>query len=66
LDAEGDPEMSNQGKKRLLAAARRAFRIPENLNYYSDKDFRNAERLFLRRCVIEGRCSFSMPSTHIK
>ncbi len=36
------------GIKSLIKKYRKLFRIPENLNHYSDEDFRKAERKFLK------------------
>ena len=38
----------NAGFKLLLKKYRKVFRIPENLNYYSEKDYQEAERKFLK------------------
>lgn len=44
------------GIKRLIAQGRRRFRVPENLNHYSEEDFLNAERKFLKECIVLGKC----------
>ncbi|NNG01625.1 MAG: hypothetical protein HKM93_19710 [Desulfobacteraceae bacterium] len=49
--------MQEQGIQKLLEKARKDFRIPENVNYYSDEDYRLAERKFLQLCIIQGKCS---------
>ena len=36
------------GLKSLINKYRKLFRIPENLNHYSDKDYKEAERKFLK------------------
>ena len=38
----------SSGIQSLLHHYRKRFRIPENLNHYSDEDFRKAERKFLK------------------
>ena len=50
----------DNGMRKLLEKARRDFRIPENVNHYSEEDFRKAEKRYLKICVVEGRCP--MPS----
>ena len=45
----------NVGIQEFCKQYQNAFRIPENLNHYSDKDFRNAERCFLRHIIINGK-----------
>ena len=35
---------NSSGKKRLIRQYRKKFRTKENLNHYSDKDFRAAEK----------------------
>ena len=42
------------GLNRLYRAYQRAFRIPENLDYYSSEDFRAAERRFIRHGILYG------------
>ena len=38
----------NAGLELILKKYKKAFRIPENLNFYSEKDYREAER---QRCA---------------
>ncbi|RLC32121.1 MAG: hypothetical protein DRH37_01395 [Deltaproteobacteria bacterium] len=42
----------NEGLKELYRRYRRAFRIPENLAYYSESDFKSAERNFIRYAML--------------
>jgi hypothetical protein len=46
----------NEGLEKIIKNGKEAFRIPENLKYYSDEDFREAEKKYLKLCVIGGRC----------
>jgi hypothetical protein len=39
---------SRNGLEELLKRYRRLFRIPENVNHYSEEDYRLAERKFLK------------------
>jgi hypothetical protein len=39
---------SRSGLQELIKKYRTIFRIPENVNYYSDEDYRLAERKFLK------------------
>lgn len=32
----------------------KAFRIPENLDHYSEKDLKNAERKYIKHALIKG------------
>ncbi len=49
LDAEmGNNLRANRGIRALIKIYKNIFRIPENLNHYSEKDYRNAERKFLK------------------
>jgi len=48
------------GLESLVDRYRMTFRIPENLNYYSKKDFRSAEKKYLRYCIRTGNCSISV------
>jgi hypothetical protein len=48
-------EMKNPtGIDLLLKECRRRFRIPENLNHYSEEDFREAEKKFIKLCFVGG------------
>ncbi len=42
----------NAGLKLILKKYKKAFRIPENLNFYSEKDYREAERKFLKYALV--------------
>jgi hypothetical protein len=42
------------GLELLIRECRRRFRIPENINHYSAEDFREAEKKFLKLCLISG------------
>jgi len=44
---------NNNGLGLLIANYKEMFRIPENVNHYSDKDFKTAERKFLKYALIE-------------
>ena len=39
---------TNRGIKSLITLYKNIFRIPENLNHYSKRDYRKAERKFLK------------------
>lgn len=47
------------GIETLLSRHKQSFRIPENLNHYSEADFREAEKKYLKLCITEGRCNLS-------
>ena len=47
---------SSNGKKRLIRQYRKKFRVKENLNHYSDKDLRVAEKKYLKFCLNRGQC----------
>jgi hypothetical protein len=38
----------DEGLKNLICTYRRAFQLPENLNYYSEQDFKKAERRWVK------------------
>jgi len=42
---------TNRGIKSLIRLYKNIFRIPENLNHYSEKDYRAAERKFLKQAL---------------
>ena len=46
---------NSSGKKRLIRQYRKKFRTRENLNHYSDKDFRAAEKKYLKFCLTRGK-----------
>ena len=39
---------TNRGIKSLIRLYKSIFRTPENLNHYSERDYRKAERKFLK------------------
>lgn len=47
---------TSSGIDRLVEKYRRQFRIPENLNHYTEADFQQAEREYLRFCLMRGSC----------
>lgn len=49
-------EKYNKGLQRLIKNGKAAFRISENLDYYSEEDYKAAEKKFLKFCIIGGRC----------
>ena len=54
---EKDPSSNDQqGLDRIVAKYRRKFRVPENLDHYSESDFHEAERQYLRFCLNSGKC----------
>ena len=48
---------TNEGIRRLVEKGRKSFRITENLDFYSEKDYKAAEKKFIKYCIIEQRCS---------
>ena len=42
---------ANRGIQALIKIYKNIFRIPENLNHYSEKDYRAAERKFLKQAL---------------
>ena len=47
-------QSQNQGIDRIVDRYRQQFRVPENLDHYSDNDFHDAERQYLRFCLDTG------------
>jgi len=45
----------NEGMRLLLKHYRKIFRISENLNYYSKKDYEIAEKKFLKYTLLKGK-----------
>lgn len=44
-------EERNEGTKRLIRYCKEIFRQPENLEYYSEADYKRAERKYVRYCL---------------
>ncbi len=47
--------IQDAGIRLLLKKYKELFRIPENLNYYSEKDYRIAEKKFIKYALRAGR-----------
>ena len=47
-----DKHRSCRGIQALIQKYREKFHRPENTNYYSDKAYREAERKFIRYCLL--------------
>jgi hypothetical protein len=58
MEASMEPAQSkkNEGIKRLVQKGREAFHISENLNHYSEADYKIAEKKYIKLCVIQRRC----------
>ena len=42
----------SRGLKKLVEKYRKKFKQPENTDFYSDKYYREAERKFIKHCLI--------------
>jgi hypothetical protein len=51
----GDNVKANKGIKSLVKIYKALFRIPENLDHYSESDYRTAERRFLKYALEQRR-----------
>ena len=49
-----DKQSEDDGMRLLLKRYRKIFRIPENLDYYSRPDYKDAERKFVKYMLIEN------------
>jgi len=49
------------GIEKLIKRYKKAFRIPENLNHYSQEDYKTAERRFIKHACLNG-CIISTDS----
>ncbi|MBN1105456.1 MAG: hypothetical protein JXL84_18745 [Deltaproteobacteria bacterium] len=54
----GEERTVERGIQSLVGEYRNAFRIPENLDYYSEADYKAAERQFVRFAVEHCRLDF--------
>jgi hypothetical protein len=43
------------GIKLVIQKCRKAFELPENLEYYSPEDYSAAARKYLKWCLLEGK-----------
>ena len=50
----GDFQSNNCGLKLLVEKYRKEFQIPENLNFYSAKNYKIAERKYLKYALGTG------------
>ncbi len=50
-----DENKTPRGMKLLLSRCRQRFRIPENLDHYSEQDLREAEKKFVKLCLMGGQ-----------
>jgi hypothetical protein len=57
LPAMRSDNTNSKGIRRIVRHGRKQFRIPENLDYYSQEDFAVAERKFIKTCVVLGKCN---------
>ena len=48
--------MKKNGLMALIRKYRKKFRIPENLEHYSNEDYQKAEKKFLKFCLTNGGC----------
>jgi hypothetical protein len=49
------------GLKNLIMIYRKAFKIPENIYHYSEQDFKNAERQFVKYMLYTRALSDASP-----
>ena len=42
---------TNQGIRLLIQKCRNEFRRPENIDYYTENDFKEAEKKFVKFCL---------------
>lgn len=49
-------DRNNEGLRKIIKNGKERFRIPENLEYYLEEDYKAAEKKFLKFCIIGGKC----------
>jgi hypothetical protein len=54
LRRPGWQKNSTIGIELLVERYKQRFRIPENLNHYSKEDLQEAEKKFVKHCIING------------
>lgn len=47
---------TSNGRQLLVRQYRKKFQTRENLKYYSPKDYRRAEKKYIRFCLTSGKC----------
>ena len=57
------PVHGNIGIKMMIKKYRKAFRVRENLDFYSEEDFIVAERKFLKYALMQGKSTIK--SAHL-
>jgi hypothetical protein len=51
------PEISrDSGLERIIREGKKRFRIPENTQHYSEEQYKQAEKKFIKLCIIGGKC----------
>jgi hypothetical protein len=53
MDIKGEKA---SGVKLLRDMYRKKFRVPENMDYYSKKNLKKAEKKYVKLCLITGNC----------
>jgi hypothetical protein len=49
-------DRNDEGLRKIIKHGKEKFRIPENLEYYLEEDYKAAEKKYLKLCVIGGKC----------
>jgi len=52
FDGTGRSSRDQKGLESLIRKYRGYFRRPENINFYSEEDYREAERKFVKYCLM--------------
>lgn len=47
------------GLEKLIDKYRDTFRIPENLDYYSEEDLPKVEKKYIHFCLTTGKCHYA-------
>ena len=53
---ENNHVKKNEGIQRLIEKGRKTFRQSENLNFYSEEDYKEAEKKYIKLCIIGQQC----------
>lgn len=59
MQIDNTPYARDHGLQKKIRLGRRLFRIEENTRYYSDEDYKRAEKQFLKCCILEERCALT-------
>ena len=55
MSTQPECKSDSRGIEMLIKRYKNMFSVPENINYYSEEDYREAERKFVRYALNSGK-----------